>query len=292
MTKYLLLTMGAIACVTGCNSYWRPSLEHIEQVPKTRDLTLADYLKANRVGYWAYQRRALPATEDQPGMTYARRTVINRFSEGQLLHSSFVPLNNYLRPSDVQTSQPASNEIPTAQFPEGMAIFVELEKPLEVIPEDLQLKTPMSDSTVIRYYDDRGKEQAKGILTREVEIEGFEDVECPAGKFERCMRVRVDLNAQFSWILKVNWSSYLWFSPEVGEVRRVHAFSGAWFFVFLFHSAHEYTLVNHCRFADESITGGPLSPKWKWIAMVFDRGLPKPRFSGMIVDYSTSQPAP
>ncbi|MHC4442421.1 MAG: hypothetical protein ACYTF1_18410 [Planctomycetota bacterium] len=290
--KCILLTTGVIFCLTGCNIAWRPSLEHVEQHPQTKEFTLTDYLEANRIGYWAYQRRDLPANEDRPGITYARRAATNRFSEGELLNTPFLPLSRYIQPSGVQTTQPVSQDIPVARFPEGMAIYVELEKPLPVIPHDLQPETPMSDTTAIRYYDYRGKVQAKGKLTREVSFEGFEDIECTAGNFERCMRIRVDLNTRFSWILSVTWSSYLWLSPTVGEVRRVHAFSGAWFFIFRFHSAHEYLLVNHYRFADESIKEVDLSPKWKQIAMVFDRGIPRPSFTGMAVDYCTSQPAP
>jgi len=281
-----------IGCTAGCTSAWRPGLEHLMQSPGKKDFSLNDYLVANRSGYWIYQRRDVPVSDNQQPVRYTRKITANRSSEGNLVHSHFLPLCKYLLPIKGPTTQPAENKRPAAPFPNGMAAFVKLENPMVAVPENLQPNIPISNTSDINYYDYLGKIQTRGTLTREVEIEGFEDVESPAGKFERCMRVRIDFTAKFSWILTVNWTSYLWLSPEIGEVRRVHAFSGAWFFIFWFHSAHEYRLVDYYKPPLQPETFEQLSPKWECIALIFDRGIPKPQISGMVVDYATSRPGP
>ena len=40
------IALTLIVLLAGCNGSWRPSLEHIKQTQKTKELTLADYLKA------------------------------------------------------------------------------------------------------------------------------------------------------------------------------------------------------------------------------------------------------
>ncbi|UCD27475.1 MAG: hypothetical protein JSV03_10150, partial [Planctomycetota bacterium] len=175
--KLALTTVTATISLAGCNGSWRPGLEQTDQISQKKEVTLSDYLRANRIGFWAYQRKTIPPEKDQPITTYTRTASLVRFSEGVLANRPFSPLSRYLvTPVTSPASQPTPIIRPAAPFPkEGMSIFIELQKPMEPIPEDLQPANPVSNTTAIRYYDHQGRVQAKGMLTREVEIEGYED---------------------------------------------------------------------------------------------------------------------
>src|SRR5207248_2777530 len=83
-----------------------------------------------------------------------------------------------------------------------------------------------------------------GTLTRTATIEGFEDVDCPAGHFEKCLRVRVDLDLSIRWGPTIKWIMYIWLSPEAGDVKRVQDLSGSFLF-FPFGSSFEFELVSY-----------------------------------------------
>jgi hypothetical protein len=157
---------------------------------------------------------------------------------------------------------------------------------MPTIPAELDLSDPIETTTRLRYYGRDGRPLAEGRLTRIVQIEGFEDVEAPAGRFEQCLRVRLDLQIRFAWGLAVDWTSYFWLSPKVGEVRRVQRFSG-WLWIFPFGSAHEYALISHETADNDAIL--PVAPAWHYGAILFDRGLPRPQIGGMVIDYAHDQ---
>jgi len=293
-----------IACIVGgivgCQAPQPPAAEYTGIADQSIDQTvdpaesfdITSYLKANRLGTWIYWANDLPAPVNEDAIIYSRRIKSHRHSEGVLLDSPFQSLEHYLLPVSNRSSPPASLDQPPEPFSGKLAAFMELDEPIEVIPEDLSRESPAVKVTRLRYYNDKGRAQAQGTLTRTVEIKGLEDIECPAGQFKRCLHVRVDLTIRFSWILTIHWTTHLWLSPKAGEVQRVQRFSGAWFLIFWFQSAQEYKLVKFKKAELDKISASEnLAPKWKRAALLFDRGLPKPRISGMIVDYSTTRPS-
>ena len=92
--------------------------------------------------------------------------------------------------------------------------------------------------------------------------------------------MRVDLRIRFPWVSVTNLTSYLWLSPDVGEVRRVQRFSG-WFLVFWFGTADEYRLVSY-EPAAKTAGAEPLPPpEWACGALLLKGAFPHPRIFGM-----------
>jgi len=201
----------------------------------------------------------------------------------------FLPLQRYLEPADILTSRADGGPRPSAPMKEGTAVFFELARPLEPIPPELETTSPITSTTAVRYFSYHGKPLATGTMTRQVQIEGFEDVECPAGRFEHCLRVRVDLTVRFPWRVIVDLTSYLWLSPKVGEVRRVQHISG-WFLIFWFGNVHEYQLVSFTPAHAGPGSAGLPPPQWAYGAILFERAAPHPQIAGMIVDLAGSAP--
>ena len=273
-----------LVVTTGCVTGWRPPMETVESKPVERRFDLAPYLHANRAGRWVYERREIGAAKDVPAVTYIRRIEATGEAEGALEHRTFLPISSYLLTEADTSTQPAQRrKRPVAPMKERWAFFFEVTDPMPTIPAELDPSAPIKTSTRLRYYWRNGRRLAEGRLTRIVEIEGFEDVECSAGQFEQCLRIRLDLKIRFLWGLAVDWTSYFWLSPQVGEVRRVQRFSG-WLWFFPFASAHECSLVSHTPAATPQPL--PIGPKWQYGAIVFDRGLPRPQIAGMAMDYA------
>lgn len=267
---------------TGCG-VWRPSLEPVTTQAADPTSSLDNYLQAMRTGGWTYLRCNSPCREGSVRTEYLREQNDRRMTEGRLLEAEFQPLTRYLRPS---ATQPAGHNeaLETPPLKGAGFVYFSLSDPLEPIPRTLSWGVPEVASTEITYYDYRGHPAATGTLTRTAEMEGFETVTCPAGTFEDCLRARVDLELRFPWVLHMTWTSYLWISHEVGEVRRVHHLTG-WFLIFWFSSGHEYELHHGHTDIDSDREPAVLSPRWATGAILFDRVAPRPVIGGMIVDF-------
>jgi hypothetical protein len=238
-----------------------------------------------------YARRSLPLDENELGVIYARQITRDRISEGVLECEPLLPIERYLEPADSSDSQPADDHRPRAKLSWGMPIFFDLDKASDPIPAVLDELNKTGTETGIAYFDALGRRVSDGKLTHEVEIEGIEDVTCPAGHFPRCMRVRIRLNVRFPWIFVVDLTSYIWLSPEVGEVRRVQRLSG-WFVIFPFGTTREYRLISY-DLPQASQDRQPLPPpRWARGVLVFGGMYPHPEIAGMVIDLATSQPGP
>jgi len=299
-TIWPILTYGnarlaAVICVVvvpGCMSGWRPPLEEVRPEPQARvEIGRSAYLKATRAGKWVYDRRELPAEPDAPGMRYSRQVAGSRTSEGTLVDQPLLELSRYLQQAGKPPDPTTDESRPTATGGVWLVVFFELEHPLDPLPDELTTSDSVTSYTTLRYFNQEGRPLAKGFVTRVAEIEGFEDVECPAGKFEQCLRVRVRLSVWFPLLFTVNWTTYFWLSPEVGEVRRVQQFTGWWLFFFWFGSAHEYQLRSYER-PHEPMSSESPPTCWSRGVVLFDRGYPHVRIAGMAADLTTSQPAP
>jgi hypothetical protein len=280
----LFCTIAALllACTAGCQT-WRPSLEQVTTQPAEPGFLLDDYLRAMRSGEWTYLRCTSPCRQESDKGEYGRVQNDRRMTEGRLLGAEFQPIERYIDPSRTATARPSSDE--TLKKLKGAGfVYFKLDHPLEAIPRTLTWGEPDEASSRITYYDYRGRSQATGTLTRTAELEGFETVTCPAGTFESCLRVRVDLEVRFPWVFHMTWTSYLWISREAGEVRRLHHLSG-WFLIFWFNSGHEYELQQVRPGVDNEEAPAVLSPRWSTGAILFDRIAPRPVIGGMIVDF-------
>jgi hypothetical protein len=273
-----------VAWATGCNNTWRPSRDQLIVTTQPAGDTLRACLQATSVGHWVYERRPLPLHEDGPRVEYVRRGTPTRFSEGQLAHRQFLPLEEYLAPPDADRDADARTEEarrPRAPLEGGTAIFFRLEDPRPAIPPDLTAEQPITFSTPLSYYDYDGTFQARGTLTGTAELEGRERVEVPAGVYDACLRVRVDLSISFGWVAHLKLTRYMWLSPTEGEVKRIERFSGR-FLVFWYGSAHQYEMIRH-----EPIHPGhdaALPGLWRDGALLLEGRFPDIWIGGMVVD--------
>jgi len=274
--------------LSGCLGPWRPPMpQTADRTPPARRVTPADCLETNLVGRWVYRRRELPARPGGAATPYARVIRPGRLSEGVLVDRSLLPLERYLPPAKPAKT---AGKRPTAPLGKEWAVFFKLGEPTDPYPPELAEQNTIVSETTLRYYDKIGRPLGHGTLTRTATLEGFEDIQTPAGRFDRCLRVRVDLHVHFPWLLVIDWTTYLWLSAEVGEVRRVQKFSG-WFWFFWFGNAHEYLLTSYDVHRMDS-PGRPLPRCWTYGLFELDRGVPRPRLSGLVVDMVTTRPAP
>jgi hypothetical protein len=248
--------------------------------------SIEPYLGANRLGRWTYSRTASGDPED----TYVRLSSATRMLEGRLIDRDFLPLQNYVEQPGA-TDRQARRQRPRAPLEGGTGFLFELTEPLEVVPDSLVPGAPLTASTPLVYYQNDGRVLSRGTLTRTVHIEGFEEVQVPAGRFADCMRVRLDLALQIPWMITMNWTSEMWLSPEMGEVRRTEQMSG-WVLVFPFSSTHEYRLISGESFSASPEPQAVRPPLWRYGAVLMDRTVPRPRIGGMVVDYSDLPPSP
>ncbi|MEP0844060.1 MAG: hypothetical protein HRF43_15265 [Phycisphaerae bacterium] len=274
----------------GCFRPAPPQLNLAPPAPATEKLNLVPYLQAVRAGEWLYERTELRDGEESRRVYYQRRVTAERVIEGILVGRDLPPLERYLQRPAAPAAEPGDNEpiespppLPGRENPQ----FLELVEPMEPIPLELAEMNPLETTTQVRHYNRRGRLASTGTLTRRIEIEGTQDVECPAGRFADCLRLRVELRLEFPFGLTLDWNSYIWLSPEAGEVRRIEELSGV-YWIFGFGSAHEFRLVAYHRDVAATRTDSAwVSPKWSRGLLTLDRGLPRPRMSGMVFDFAS-----
>ncbi|NLX14833.1 MAG: hypothetical protein GXY44_14450 [Phycisphaerales bacterium] len=275
----------------GCTGTWRPPTVQPETPATQSSPTLAECLRSDRLGRRVYERRDLTGRKDATPSAYARCYRHDRIQEGILAERSFLPLDRYLVSTSAQPSEAAR---PRLSFGRLMTIYFEVTDPLATMPLELESNQPIRSSTSIRYFDYLGRPSMLGTVTREAEIEGYEDVESPAGSFANCLRVRVDLKVTFPWTMVADLKHFVWLSPQVGEVRRVQNMTG-WFLIFWFGSTQEYRLTEYTKppVADPvDPAQADLAPKWKRGLVVFDRGYPSVRIGGMVIDLAPPADGP
>jgi hypothetical protein len=276
----------------GCFRPLPPKLDLAKPAPLTPTLDVRPFMQAARIGRWVYERTELGRDADPMVSVYVRKATRDRLSEGWLVPHPLPPIKRYIQVEEARgsTTRPADENrpapIPASYSPE---IF-ELAEPMEPIPLELLHGQPVTTSTALRCYTRHGRPDGEGTLLRRAQIDGLQDVDCPAGHFGDCLRVHVTLRMEFPIGPTVDWDSYVWLSREAGEVRRIEDFSGT-FLIFGFGSTHEYRLVSFTRNIPDT-QSVELSPKWSCGIITLDRGAPRPRISGMVVDFATSQTAP
>lgn len=194
-----------------------------------------------------------------------------------------LPIEEYLQ--DESTPRPADARSPETPFHDGVGVFFELSRPLEPIPQDLRPGVATIDTAELTYFNRAGHRGSEGRLTRTVVIEGYEDIECPAGQFPQCLRVRLDLEVEFRWGIRINLTSYIWLSEQAGEVRRLQTVSG-WFWIIWFESTFEHLLTSYQ--ATPAAVAPPDVPTWSRGAILFLRGVPRPDIGGMVIEFAES----
>ena len=262
--------------LAGCQGPWRPPAVSDDEQSREVAHAPADYLKNDLVGQWVYERRDLIGQDAEPAL-YSREVRNGRLAEGVFMGRSILPLEDYLQTGNPDGGRPA----PPLEENEW-AVFFELDPPLDPFPSELPKGQGQVTETVLRYYNRAGHLQGRGTLRRTAVFEGFEDIQTQAGFFENCLRMRVDLRIHFPWIMSMDWTTYRWLSIEAGEVRRIERYSGM-FFVLYFRSAYEYLLVSS-DVARAPEAESPLPRFWEYGLYGLERGLPRPRLSGLVVD--------
>ncbi|MBI4581117.1 MAG: hypothetical protein HY718_15545 [Planctomycetes bacterium] len=271
--------------LAGCGGRWRSAIKAVQSQPAVQESGIEPYLRATRVGRWTYECREVGRGDIAP-RTYVREANLLGTMEGKLLGREFLPIEQYLRLPPTATA-PAEANPPQAPLKGGTAFMFELTEPIDPYPPELAAGQPITSTSPIRYYDYDGRLLSQGTLTRTAQIEGVEEVECPAGRFPDCLRLRVDFTLHLPWLIRLDWSSYLWLSTQVGEVRRLEHMSG-WFWILWFSGTHEYLLVSSEVPAAGPGAGRTPPPRWRYGAVVLNRAIPRPQIGGLVVDFTTS----
>lgn len=252
-----------------------------QQATATSPVDLRPYLTAGRAGTWVYRRRDLREGSDRPEVQYVRRITPERLIEGDATWQIYRTVESRLPTA-------GRDQIRQLVDPGGsrgsFVLRFALVEPMPLIPPDLELFEPSVGTTRLLYTDLKGQPQGHGMLSRTVTVEGFEDVECPAGHFENCLRLRVELVLEVGWGLTINWTMYLWLSPAVGDVRRVQQLSG-WLLIFPFGSSFEYELASYAP-APTTLPADPSMPLWRDGIIAFDRGVPHPSMGALLVYFT------
>lgn len=276
-----LAWLSAMAFCVGCGGPWRPG--ELASSPQTKPdrPTLTQCLQADRLGRSLFGRRDIDADESKTDL-YWRIKDAGHFREGLLADRNVGDLTRYLQDEDTLSGD---RKRPQLSFGKKITIYFQLTESMDAVPADLMPGQSVEDTTELEYYDWRGRLSGTGTLTRIAGFDGYESIEVPAGRFDDCVRLHVALEMHFPWLMKGQLETYAWFSPDVGEVRRVQRMSG-WFLVFWFGSGQEYRLLEH-RPTETLAAETDLcpSPCWKRGLVVFDRGYPRLRIGGMQVDY-------
>lgn len=308
LAKFCILVLPVLTL--GCIGPWRPSSEHLSLSSQTQEASrLAACLRANRMGRWVYERMPLPEKPGRESRLHVRQVHPGRISEGVLEDRPFLAIERYLdlksevasRPASASADsrpaampvegQPSAFKRPRAPLKGGMGVFFRIAESADPIPVELEQVGAIHSETPVVYYEYRGIPQARGTLERCSEIEGLEDVDCPAGRFPGCVRVRVDLLVRFPWVAYIDLTTYLWLSAEVGEVRRVQRLSG-WFLIFPFASADEYRLLSYTPPGNSTSAAALPPPLWKTGAVLLEGDYPGIRIGGMVIDLDSESPRP
>jgi hypothetical protein len=274
----LICVLGGLSA--GCSHSASPPLETAPRpaitARPTQPIDIRRYLAANRAGNWVYQRRDLRAGGEAQ---YVRKADSSRLLEGNASWHIFQAIDRRLTggQDDLRI-----NPIAAGGSPPAHAFRFSVAEPLALIPDDLQPGTPSVARTRLDYLDLDGRPRGHGALTRTAVIQGREDVDVPAGHFADCLRVRVNLHLDMRWGPTIDWTTYVWLAPDVGEVRRLARLSGRLLFL-SFGSSFEYELAS--RPANVSPPSGSPAPRWKEGFMAFDRGIPNPRLATLMVHF-------
>ncbi len=281
----------ALLALCGCLGPWRPTAEQvISHEQADVPVTPAACLEAIRAGRWVYERRSLTPGVEEPVADYFRTIGGGRLLEvsaelAEFPHGAFA--------GEAARSQPAETQ-PAGEVRERRrrwaGVRIEVDEPLDPFPAELIETGSVATRTAVRCAWPTGPIWGRGTLTRVAEIEGFEDIDCPAGRFEGCLRLRIDLTVRFPLTPIFDWTTYHWLHPRAGEVRRVERLAG-WFVLLWFGSAHEYLLKSYELMPHEAVDD--TSPvQWSKVLLVLDRTIPHPRIAGLSVEMAASQPAP
>ncbi len=280
-----------LVIVSGCLGPWRPGTEQVApHEPAETVVTPATCLEAIRAGRWVYERRELTPGADTAASDYIRVIRDGRMLEvseevAEFPHEAFAERPSASQPTEwMGVSEHGGKRRP------WVGLRIEAAEPVDPFPAALIDGNPVTTTTSVAYAARTGPLLGRGTLTHRAELEGFEDVVCPAGRFERCLRLRVNLTVRFPLTPIMDWTTYVWLHPEAGEVRRVQRSAG-WFWLFWFGSAHEYLLKSYELLPHEPVTAD--SPvHWSTLLVVMDRTFPHPRVAALSVEMAASRPAP
>ena len=106
----------------------------------------------------------------------------------------------------IETTEPAATM--TADFPTSITFF-----PLQLVMGD---KWQIAAETEIKL--EIGLTLSGKSIT-DFEVVGFEEVVTPAGTFQNCVKVRLNLELIAGGFLSLDSTTYQWFAPDVGPVQ-------------------------------------------------------------------------
>ncbi len=280
LLRYTLSLRASVAVlvlsgVAGCGRAWRPSLEAVRTNELPTTFSLSEYLPYGPDAVWVYDRSTDSQSPDAV-MPYRCLIVGTETREGCFADGMLSGLSSRLIETDQSgPDDPARNP---SLLGDKHGFILTFEPAAALYPETFSPGEVFEAAADIHYFDRTGRHQAKGTATRRVHCEGVESVTTPAGAFEDCLRLRIEMKFHLHWGPTIETTEYCWLARHVGLVRRIERITGiAW--IFLVNSTTEYVLAKHGP--RPSSPTGYAQLRLRCTAVALDRWLPHPTVGGM-----------
>lgn len=277
----------------GCAPTWRPPLPTERAAALPAEFRTADYLPHEVGREWLYHRSSPKGPLPKTHVEYRR--VITEFgaTDGRLVGRSTAPLSSRL-PTGTEPD-PQTHADVVALLEPGPGFVVSLDPPLPLFPVAFTPNEPVESTAKIAYFDRKGRRIYEGVVTRWMVCEGVESVTVPAGTFDACLRLRVEMSINLHWGPSITISEYIWLARGVGEVRRIEHITGlVWLIpcesttiyrLFSYHGGPTSAPVSAAEASAEGRVPSVLAVKTS--AILFDQGVPRPRIGGAYHELTT-----
>ncbi len=284
----------ALLCaLVGCAPTWRPPLptERADGLPA--EFLTADYLPHEVGREWLYHRSSPRGPLPKARVEYRRVITETGAVDGRLVGRSTAPLSNRL-PTGTEPD-PQTHADVVALLEPGPGFVVSLEPPLPLFPVAFTPNEPVEWTARISYFDRNARRVYEGVVTRWMVCEGVESVTVPAGTFDACLRLRVEMSINLRWGPSITITEYIWLARGVGEVQRIEHITGlVWLIpcesttVYRLFSYHGGPTSAPAPAAEASAQGRlPSVLAVKTSAILFDQGVPRPRIGGAYHELTT-----
>lgn len=311
----MILRVGSALLMTGCATIGVPVQRGV--CPNGDVIKLADYVGVSMKGRRAYLRTNLKHPQDSPEL-YTRLESEDRRAEGRLTRVKVRSMAEFLHRPDAR-NRVVKFPWPDKRRPTGPGFFIEFDPPVAEFPERVSADGLSTVQARMLVYDRAGNPFVQGTAVRRVKTEGFEAIEVQGTRHEPCLVIDSETALQFGWWATFRVSERLWLTEELGVVRRTERIQGTALIVIRFESAFQYDIVpgnaqvksmrpQPIEQRTELRSSGPMDaprragrgeqaessmvrntearlPRWKRMAVYFDRDVPNPRLAGLLIEY-------
>ncbi len=206
-------------------------------------------------------------------------------AEGTLLLRDVHPIARWLDPPARAADQPLC-DWPKGGGRNAGALFLEFDPPVIEWPGDLPAVGSHVQVGKVTAYGARGVPFARGSVTRTVHGEGLDDIALSDIHYAACLRLTSRTELRFGFWSTVRLEERVWLVDGIGIVRREQRVVGVAMLLFPFGSRHVYELASHEPLAVAPRERALRGRRWHRLAIYLDRVIPRPRVSGLVVEWA------